>query len=209
MAAIIGCAVLSCSQANAQWWPRGPPQAKRGLYLFRFHAKSKLRYRRPQSDDGRAKADRRAICRLSRKSAASKHRGGFCRETAAIAAAGLVNKRGRSRGARDPRYRQAARACKRPSTRQASRLSAAFLLMRMAAAFRKHQGPEKGPVRIFVEQGQAPLTANPTPSLPEHPTEFARPSIAASLASRPRHPGSAPRCGATAERSIHDDRRFR
>jgi hypothetical protein len=28
----------------------------------------------------------------------------------------------------------------------------------MAAAFGRHQGPEKGPVRIFVEQGQAKLT---------------------------------------------------
>src|SRR3984957_18633572 len=167
---------------------RRPPQAKRGLYLFRFHAKSKLRYRRPQSDAGRAKADRRAICRLSRKSAASKHRGGLCRETTAIAA-GLVNERERTRDACDRQHRQAADSCKRPPARQTNQLSAAYLLVRVAAAFRRHQGPEKGAVRIFVEQGQAKLTLPSSgPSFPKPPPESARPSVAASLVSPPRHP---------------------
>src|ERR1700694_5348536 len=65
---------------------RWTAQAGRRLYLFRFHAEPEVRYRRPQSDTGRAEAYRRATHRLSRQSTTKQHRGSVRGEATTVAA---------------------------------------------------------------------------------------------------------------------------
>src|ERR1700730_11942903 len=135
---------------------RGRAQARRRLHLFRFHAEPALRYRGPEPDDGRAEADRRAIYRLSRPGTALYHRGRI-RGEAAAGAAGLAQERNRKGAGAAGKSREATGRRQRfAGARKSHAVRQRFVLLRMAAAFRRHQRYQKT-VRRVAGQGEAEL----------------------------------------------------
>ncbi len=133
---------------------RRPPQAGRRLQLFRFHAKigvsiSPVPIRRPKSRSI-STSNTPAILKISGAAASRRLR----RQTAAIATAGIAEKRGRENPAGDRQHQQAANCRRATPAHQANWLSEACLLMRVAAAFRKHQRFEEGVVRRSLKQGR-------------------------------------------------------
>src|ERR1700731_3582472 len=133
---------------------RRTPQAGRRLQLFRFHAEPQLRHRRPEPDAGRTKKDRRAIYRLSRPRAAKPYRRRL-HGKARIAAAGVPDQR--KGAAAGGSAQQAAGRERDQAAPEGRQLRAAFLLLRLAAAFGKLEGSEEAVQRPFAEQGEAGL----------------------------------------------------
>ena len=126
---------------------RRPPQARRRLYLFRFHAEPEFRYRGTEPDAGRAETHRRAIYRLSRPANGAAASPRPSRQTAA--ATGCSRRRLQERQAEkmplpvEAPNKPHAGGERYPAAHQGRQLRAAFVLLRLAAAFGRHQGSEE------------------------------------------------------------------
>ena len=186
---IAACAALMPLRAQAQWWSRAPADFEEcadkaekaatkeekasqlvecnakfagrrkpggGYTYFDFMQNRSFDIAGPNPDAGRAEEDRRAIYPLPRPGAAKPRRGRSQGE-AAIAAARLLAKR---KGAPAGGGAQQAAGGGERAASEARQLRAAFVLLRLAAAFGTPQGFEEA-VQRLAEQGQARLILLP------------------------------------------------